>query len=424
MSYADLLNMTPVANRTSSDRMIMPRAPKKSRNSLTPDRNILISSSKCRLPPSPLRQSSESRFQLSRSSLSKKLFQTSSQEAFSGMIRRQSTGDFSTLNPPSGSLTNQRQLPTKPTKKIMIEGVSSDFYVSPLDWSKSQRIGFAVSGRLLFINPKNNEIQYAKHSPANATAVKYNNDGTYVAIGCSDGKLELYSILNQKVDSSYQISESTVLVSDWAENTIISGCKDRLFSVLDTRENEPMIYQNVHAEEICGTKFSPFNKNIIVTSSNDCSVKIWDLRNIENPITTYMEHVAAIRALAFSPKSENIIVTGGGTSDKNIKMWDINTGETISSIDTGSQVCNLFWNEEYNEIFSTHGFSQNHLALWKGSDLSPIAQFFEHKQRVLFMTASPDGSQVATVGPFDYMCIWQMFPSNRLSLTNSMQLVR
>jgi hypothetical protein len=77
-----------------------------------------------------------------------------------------------------------------------------------------------------------------------------------------------------------------------------------------------------------------------------------------------------------------------------------------------------------NELLSTHGFSQHQLALWKGSDLAPLAQFYEDKRRPLFMAHSPDGTKVATAAPKDDLPIWTMFPSRRMSLAEPMLLLR
>jgi WD40 repeat protein len=85
----------------------------------------------------------------------------------------------------------------------------------------------------------------------------------------------------------------------------------------------------------------------------------------------------------------------------------------IGAVNSGSQVCNLCWNEEYNEIQSTHGFSQHQLALWMASDLA-----------VLFMARSPDGTMVATAAPNDGLRIWKMIRSKRVSVTDSMFLLR
>jgi WD40 repeat protein len=120
----------------------------------------------------------------------------------------------------------------------------------------------------------------------------------------------------------------------------------------------------------------------------------------------------------------DVIASGGGTTDKTIRIWNVATGEDLASTNTGSQVCNLFWNEEYNEILSTHGFSQYQVALWRASDLTPIAQFHEHKQRVLFLAHSPDGTKVVTAAPGDDIRIWKMFPSTRMTFDQTLSGLR
>lgn len=523
MSYADLLSQTPHANRTSTDRLISPPRSNSSHGSLTPDpkrpTSRLSSKSTLRFsmaPLSPTRKTCPDCFKLSRSlsscgcGIPHKLFQSNATDGTLSPRRQNSAGRMSDLSSTCSSshLQSKRYLPSKPSHELQFSDIPSDFYISPIDWSKQDIIAFALSTELTFINPKTEEISVPP-SPLDVTSVKFNNKGKSLALGCEDGHLEILDVLSLTVKTSFDLFiNSTVLVSDWNDEIIVSGGRDGMMSVIDTRICEPVIYDKIHAEEVCCVKFcdrststtsisssssratmspksptnsSPFSSSsylfntnesndaeisatdsfesdlrlnvdlnpnsdefpsynplnspvtsisystsnyTFATSGNDCIVKLWDLRNMSEPTISFTQHTAAVRAIQFSPTQPNIIATGGGTSDKSIKLWNYLTGDVISTINTGSQVCNLFWNEEYNEILSTHGFSQNQLALWKGTDLSPIAQFHEHKQRVLFMAVSPDSTRVATAAPNDGMLIWKMFPSNRLSLTRSMMLLR
>ena len=73
---------------------------------------------------------------------------------------------------------------------------------------------------------------------------------------------------------------------------------------------------------------------------------------------TKNEHVAAVKALAWSPHKHNILATGGGTADKSIRMWNTTTYEEILKYDTGSQVCNLFVHfvkiQSFRHVFGTY----------------------------------------------------------------------
>ena len=46
-----------------------------------------------------------------------------------------------------------------------------------------------------------------------------------------------------------------------------------------------------------------------------------------------------MKAVAWCPWQSGILATGGGASDKTIKIWNINSGSLVSSVETKSQVC-------------------------------------------------------------------------------------
>ena len=62
----------------------------------------------------------------------------------------------------------------------------------------------------------------------------------------------------------------------------------------------------------------------------------------------------------------------------------------LHSIDTGSQVCNLAWSRNVNELVSTHGYSQNQIVVWAYPAVAPLATLTGHTMRVLYLAVSPD----------------------------------
>lgn len=51
----------------------------------------------------------------------------------------------------------------------------------------------------------------------------------------------------------------------------------------------------------------------------------------------FNDHCAAVKALAWCPYQFNVLASGGGTSDGCIKIWNIQKGTRINSIDTKAQ---------------------------------------------------------------------------------------
>ena len=104
-----------------------------------------------------------------------------------------------------------------------------------------------------------------------------------------------------------------------------------------------------------------------------------------------------------------VLASGGGTADRNIRFWDTKEGTSVSSIDTGSQVCQLHWSEHCDEIVSTHGFSQNEIAIWKFPSMFKIASLLGHSCRVVHLGVSPDGCTVVTGAGDETLRFWNVF---------------
>lgn len=120
-----------------------------------------------------------------------------------------------------------------------------------------------------------------------------------------------------------------------------------------------------------------------------------------------------MKALAWSPHQSHVLVTGGGTTDKTLKTWNINTLQLVSSIDTGSQICNMAYSKNVNEIVTTHGFSMNQVAVWQCSNMSKIATLYGHSYRVLYLAVSPCGENIVTGSGDETLRFWKVFPPNQ-----------
>ncbi len=129
----------------------------------------------------------------------------------------------------------------------------------------------------------------------------------------------------------------------------------------------------------------------------------------ENPIYTFSEHQAAVRALAWCPWQPTTLATGGGTADRCIKFWNVNSGTCLNSIDTKSQVCSLLFSTNYKELISAHGYANNQLTIWKYPSMTKQIDLTGHTQRVLQLAMSPDGSTVMSAGADETLRLWKCF---------------
>ena len=74
---------------------------------------------------------------------------------------------------------------------------------------------------------------------------------------------------------------------------------------------------------------------------------VWNTQS-NTPVHKFLDHKAAVKAVAWSPHQHGLLVSGGGTADRTIKFRNTHTGETVKSYNVGSQVCNLMFSKTLN----------------------------------------------------------------------------
>ncbi|KAK7809830.1 LOW QUALITY PROTEIN: hypothetical protein U0070_008480 [Myodes glareolus] len=151
---------------------------------------------------------------------------------------------------------------------------------------------------------------------------------------------------------------------------------------------------------------------VAVTAVACPQLLVWNHSTV-SPVQQYTEHLAAVKAIAWSPHQHGLLASGGGTADRCIRFWNTLTGQPLQCIDTGSQVCNLAWSKHANELVSTHGYSQNQILVWKYPSLTQVAKLTGHSYRVLYLAMSPDGEAIVTGAGDETLRFWNVFSKTR-----------
>lgn len=67
--------------------------------------------------------------------------------------------------------------------------------------------------------------------------------------------------------------------------------------------------------------FSLANENILCTGSGDKTVRVWDMRNLKNPLHALEGHTDDVLNLAFSPTNETVLASA--SADRRVNIWDL-----------------------------------------------------------------------------------------------------
>ncbi|PNF35729.1 Fizzy-related protein [Cryptotermes secundus] len=305
-----------------------------------------------------------------------------------------------------------KKISPKPFKVLDAPGLQDDFYLSLMDWSSQNILSVGLEGCVYLWSAFTSQVtmSFDLSSDGNyVTSVAWNKQGNHLAVGTTYGGVQVWDIVVNKQIKMMQGHGGRVGTLAWNENVLSSGSQDTLILQRDMRTPSLVAERRLvgHQQEVCGLKWSPDNK-YLASGGNDNCLYIWDLCCL-SPVQKYTKHLAAVKAIAWSPHHRGILASGGGTHDGCIRFWNTLTRQPVECVDTGSQVTNLAWSEFSSELVSTHGHPKNNIHVWKYPRLTQLANLTGHSSRVLHLAVSPDGEAIATGGADENVRIWNVF---------------
>ncbi|KAG5367155.1 Coronin-like protein crn1 [Yarrowia sp. B02] len=167
----------------------------------------------------------------------------------------------------------------------------------------------------------------------------------------------------------------------------------------------PVAKLSGHQRKVGHVKFHPTANNVLASSSADYTVKLWDVE--AQKAHQSLAHKDIITSFDYNQDGTLLVTT---SRDKQIRVWDLRTGEIVSSGPghTGAKNSRVVWLD--SDRIATTGFSKlsdRQLALWNASDIAagPIGgfryldsssgicmPFFDHDTKTLFLAGKGDGN--------------------------------
>ncbi|KAL8288757.1 hypothetical protein RB597_000719 [Gaeumannomyces tritici] len=296
-----------------------------------------------------------------------------------------------------------------PYKVLDAPELADDFYLNLVDWGSANVLGVGLGSSVYMWNAQTSRVnKLCTLEDDTVTSVSWIQKGTHIAIGTGKGLVQIWDA--EKTRRLRTMTGHTARVGSLAWNTHIltSGSRDRLIYHRDVRAPDQWLRKLVgHKQEVCGLKWN-CEDGQLASGGNDNKLMVWDKLS-DTPLWKFSDHTAAVKAMAWSPHQRGLLASGGGTADRRIIFHDTLRGTVINEIDTGSQVCNLAWSKNSNEIVSTHGYSQNQIVVWKYPSMTQVASLTGHTYRVLYLAMSPDGRTVVTGAGDETLRFWNVF---------------
>lgn len=305
-----------------------------------------------------------------------------------------------------------RKVPKTPHKVLDAPSLQDDFYLNLVDWSSQNVLAVGLGTCVYLWTASNSKVtKLCDLGPNDSVcSVQWTKEGSYISIGTNLGQIQIWDGTRCKRVRTMGGHQTRTGVLAWSSRILSSGSRDRNILQHDLRVSDDFISKLVgHKSEVCGLKWSPDDREL-ASGGNDNQLLVWNQKS-QQPILKLTEHTAAVKAITWSPHQSGLLASGGGTADRCIRFWNTTSGNQLNSVDTGSQVCNLAWSKNVNELVSTHGYSQNQIMVWKYPTMSKVATLTGHSLRVLYLAMSPDGQTIVTGAGDETLRFWNVFPS-------------
>ncbi|CAN1789121.1 Protein FIZZY-RELATED 2, partial [Linum perenne] len=298
--------------------------------------------------------------------------------------------------------------------------LQDDFYLNLVDWSSNNVLAVGLGNCVYLWNACSSKVRSLKVSAVSCKCLNffYNFDSNIVLVNAGDEAVQIWDASRCKKIRNMEGHRLRVGALAWSSSVLSSGSRDKSILQRDIRAPEDFVSKlSGHKSEVCGLKWSYDNRQL-ASGGNDNRLFVWNQHSTQ-PVLKYCEHTAAVKAIAWSPHLHGLLASGGGTADRCIRFWNTTTNSHLSCMDTGSQVCNLVWSKNVNELVSTHGYSQNQIIVWRYPTMSKLATLTGHTYRVLYLAISPDGQTIVTGAGDETLRFWNVFPSPKSQNTDS-----
>lgn len=121
-----------------------------------------------------------------------------------------------------------------------------------------------------------------------------------------------------------------------------------LQSIVAISQNEEVVFPIKHSASLTSLKYS-HNRQLIATSSNDCTIKIW-LSSKNILLKNLLAHTQVVNCIDFSANDSLI---ASGSNDSSIIVWDIKKSDVKFIIPVNEKVTAISFNNNNNLIAGT-----------------------------------------------------------------------
>ncbi|MCJ1229720.1 hypothetical protein MMC12_006389 [Toensbergia leucococca] len=171
----------------------------------------------------------------------------------------------------------------------------------------------------LIPSPSNNPITHISTPPANSSKLSQPVDQFVVTTGT---RVQIFSIRTRRLIKTISRFDDVAHGSEIRRDgrVMVAGDESGTIQVFDVNSRAILKTWKEHKQPVWTTKFSPNELTMLMSASDDRTVRLWDLPSQES-VTTFVGHQDYVRTGAFMlGQASSLLVTG--SYDQTVKLWD------------------------------------------------------------------------------------------------------
>lgn len=170
-------------------------------------------------------------------------------------------------------------------------------------------------------------------------------------VTCSDDStVRLWDFYTCNEEAVLRGHGADVKAVDWhpTKSLLISGSKDNQQPVKlwDSRTKKSLATIHAHKNAVTDVKWNKLNGNWLITSSRDHTIKLFDLRNLNQEVQVFKGHKKESCCLKWHPIHEGLFASGG--ADGYVYFWHVGSVDEVGIIKQAHD--QLIWSLDWHPL--------------------------------------------------------------------------
>lgn len=160
-----------------------------------------------------------------------------------------------------------------------------------------------------------------------------------------------------------------------------------------------------HTKGVSAVRLFPLSGHLLLSSSMDCKIKLWEVYNERRCLRTFIGHSKAVRDICFNNAGTQFL---SAAYDRYLKLWDSETGQCISRF-TNRKVpyCVKFNPDEDKQNLFVAGMSDKKIVQWDIRSGEIVQEYDRHLGAVNTITFVDENRRFVSTSDDKSLRVWE-----------------